>query len=146
VFANNPTLSAIIEAQKAFEVGLSELQVLSIGTGHQKFNDACTRSKWGILYWINPRRKRIIDLFMQGQSQQVQNLISLLQKGIDKQEGENFLYTRIDTELDETCRIELDETSSIKLDKLAEKAQKAFQDRGNAVLNHFFTLHGVEAV
>jgi patatin-like phospholipase/acyl hydrolase len=144
VFANNPALLGIIEAQKAFDVSLSQLEVLSIGTGHQKFNDACARSKWGISYWINGKRKRIIELFMQGQSQQVQNLISLLQKGIDKQEGENFLYTRIDTELDNTCMIELDETCPIKLGKLAEKAQKAFQDHGNAVLKHFFAPKYVE--
>lgn len=146
VFANNPALLAIIEAQKAFKIPLPELQVLSIGTGHQKFNDACSRSKWGILYWINFRRKRIMELFMQGQSQQVQNLISLLQKGIDKQEGENFLYTRIDTELDNTCMIELDETCPLKLDKLAEKAQKAFQDHGNELLNSFFVPVPVHTV
>lgn len=138
VFANNPTLLAIIEAQKAFGVQLCDLEVLSLGTGHQKFNDGCARKKWGLLYWIVNRRRRIIELFMQGQSQQVQNLISLLQKGIDKQEGENFLYTRIDTELDDTCKVNLDETCTVKLGKLAERAQKAFQDHGNAILNNFF--------
>ena len=137
VFANNPTLIGIIEAQKAFNVALGDLKVLSIGTGHQKFTDACARSKWGILYWINRKRKRLIDLFMQGQSQQVQNLVSLLHKGIDRREGENFIYNRIDTELDETCKIEMDTTESKKLDILSEKAHVAFQNNASVIIKNF---------
>src|SRR5579859_7583311 len=60
VFANNPSLLAITEAQKAFEQPLSNLRVLSLGTGSQKFVDGCTRKTWGLLYWI-ARRKRIIE-------------------------------------------------------------------------------------
>lgn len=137
VFANNPTLLAIIEAQKAFNKDLGDLRVLSIGTGHQKFTDSCSRKNWGLLYWVRGR-KRIIELFMQGQSQQVQNLISLLQNGIDKQEKENFIYKRIDTELDETCFVELDETNPRKLEKLAEKAQHEFQNNANSIIELFF--------
>ena len=137
VFANNPTLLAIIEAQKAFRQDLGNLRVLSIGTGHQKFTDACSRENWGLLYWIRGR-KRIIELFMQGQSQQVQNLISLLQYGMDKQEQENFIYKRVDTELDETCFVELDETDRRKLEKLGEKAQHEFQNHVGSILDLFF--------
>jgi len=137
VFANNPSLMAIIEAQKAFNVELGDLQVLSLGTGHQKFTDSCDRSNWGLKYWIVNRRKRIIELFMQGQSQQVQNLISLLHKGIDGRENENFLYKRVDTELDETCHIEMDETDHGKLEKLAEKATTAFQYHAGEIIGIF---------
>ncbi|MBV7529271.1 CBASS cGAMP-activated phospholipase [Chitinophaga sp. sic0106] len=134
VFANNPTLLAIIEAQKAFNQPLSNIEVLSIGTGHQRFVDGCSRSRWGLLYWAISK-KRIIDLFMQGQSQQVQNLISLMKNGIDRSEPDNFRYMRIDTELDDTCKIELDDTNPVKLDKLAEKAQIEFQNHGNRILS-----------
>jgi patatin-like phospholipase/acyl hydrolase len=138
VFANNPTLLGIIEAQKTFNVPLSDLRVLSIGTGHQRFADACSRSKWGIHYWMTQgNKKRLIELFMQGQSQQVQNLISLLQRGVDRQEQDNFIYTRIDTELDETCSIELDETNKNKLNKLAEKAHIEFQNNATVVISNF---------
>jgi hypothetical protein len=74
---------------------------------------------------------------MQGQSQQVQNLISLLQRGVDRQEQDNFIYTRIDTELDETCSIELDETNKNKLNKLAEKAHIEFQNNATVVISNF---------
>jgi hypothetical protein len=80
-----------------------------------------------------------MELFMQGQSQQVQNLISLLQNGIDKQGTENFIYKRIDTELDDTCFVELDETDRIRLEKLGEKAQHEFQNHANSIIEQFFT-------
>ncbi|MGN6341117.1 MAG: CBASS cGAMP-activated phospholipase [Ginsengibacter sp.] len=141
VVANNPTLLTIIEAQTAFNKQLSDLQVLSIGTGHQRFADACERKHWGIKYWmLESDRKRLIELFMQGQSQLVENLISLLQNGIDReQEHEpNFVYKRIDTLLDETCVIDLDETDRKKLEKLKEKAQVEFQKNGNEVIEKLF--------
>jgi hypothetical protein len=76
---------------------------------------------------------------MQGQSQQVQNLISLLHKGIDGREKENFLYKRVDTELDETCHIEMDETDHGKLEKLAEKATSTFQCHAGEIIDMFCT-------
>ena len=160
VFCNNPTLTAIIEVQKAFNKNLEDLCVLSIGTGHQKFSDAGIlknmwlvssflklakfrhkedkRNNYGIIYWmLSGGKKRLIELFMQGQSQQVQNLISLLQNGIDKQEKPNFIYHRIDTELDENCKIEMDETKKYKLDKLAEKATREFQKNASVILQNY---------
>lgn len=160
VFCNNPTLTAIVEVQKAFGVKLEDLAVLSIGTGSQKFSDAgILKNIWviswflkkiklrhkedkrlnhGIIYWmLSGGKKRLIELFMQGQSQQVQNLVSLLQNGIDKQEKPNFIYHRIDTKLDDSCKIEMDETKKFKLDKLAEKATREFQLHGSKVLEHF---------
>jgi len=144
VFANNPTLNAIIEVQKAFKLNLSDLSVLSIGTGHQKFCDAGIKKKkghrknYGIYYWmLQGDKKRLIEVFMQGQSQQVQNLISILKNGIDKRELDNFIYTRIDTLLDETCIIEMDETDTKKLTKLAEKATIEFQNNATNVIRWY---------
>lgn len=160
VWANNPALNGIIEAQKAFGVNLAELAILSLGTGHQKFCDAGIkkntgifnwflrqarikkrteiRKKFGIRYWIySDEKKRLIDLFMQGQSQQVQNLISLMQKGINKEEQDNFTYLRIDTELSESCPIEMDETDKEKLKKLAEKANIEFQNNATNIIKNF---------
>ncbi len=160
VWANNPTLNGIIEAQKAFNVKLEDLAVLSLGTGHQKFCDAGVkrnkgilnwfqrlvrikkkvemRKRFGIRYWIySDEKKRLIDVFMQGQSQQVQNLISLMQKGIDKAEEDNFTYLRIDTELNETCNVEMDETSKDIIIKLAEKATIEFQNNATNIIKNF---------
>lgn len=137
VVANNPTLLGIIEAQEAFYVKMENLKVLSIGTGHQKFTDGKSRRNWGIFYWINPQRKRIIDLFMQGQSQLTENLISLLQKGIDKEKEESprFEYIRISTELSENYNVALDETDSDKLKKLGEKASFEFSNHASRIIS-----------
>jgi patatin-like phospholipase/acyl hydrolase len=137
VFANNPTLLAITEAQKAFGRSLSDLKVLSLGTGHHKFADGCARKNWGLSYWL--KESRIIDLFMQGQSQQVENLVGLLHQGIGKEEKENFDYLRITTELDKTCLVALDETDRVKLDKLSEKALQVFQFNNHHVISKILT-------
>lgn len=136
VFANNPTLIGMVEAMKASGAALKDIKVLSIGTGHQKFADSGTRKHWGLGYWLSG--KRLIELFMQGQSQQVQNLVALLHKGISGLEGENFTYERIDTELDRTCRIALDTTDPDKLLLLSEKAHLAFQHSSARILASFF--------
>lgn len=140
VVANNPALLGIVEAQEAFGQDLSSLKVLSIGTGYHKFSDAETRKKWGILYWMKKdNKKRLIDLFMQGQSQLVENLISLMQNGIDRNRVNNpsFLYKRIDTELNETLNIALDETDITKLKKLGEKASFEFSNHSTEIINKF---------
>lgn len=141
VFANNPALLAIVEAQKAFDVPLEKLRMLSIGTGYQKFSDAAQLDHCGIWYWMLPipkPKKRLIELFMQGQSQQVENLISLMHKGIGGSEAENFIYERINTELDASCRIDMDATDDSKLALLSEKAHLAFQQNAARILQRFF--------
>ncbi len=140
VMANNPTLLGIIEAQVAFYQSLQNLRVLSLGTGHQKFTDGNRRIRWGLWYWMKQDKKtRLIDLFMQGQSQQVQNLISLMQNGIDSEKRENpvFIYNRIETELDDTLKVELDETDDDKLKRLAEKASSEFQNHGTKIIENY---------
>ncbi|MBK8874363.1 MAG: hypothetical protein IPN13_10735 [Bacteroidetes bacterium] len=82
-------------------------------------------------------KKRLIEVFMQGQTQQAQNLISILKNGIDKREPDNFRYIRIDTQLDESCSIEMDETDKEKLKKLSEKANIEFQSNATNIITHF---------
>lgn len=140
VFANNPTLLAIIEAQEAFKQHLSNLKVLSLGTGHQKFSDGEKRKKWGLYYWmLKDSKRRIIDLFMQGQSQLAENLISLMQNGIDRKRDVNpsFIYHRITTELDTTLNVGMDETDKHKLEALAERASFEFSNHSSKILEHF---------
>ncbi|MEX2115293.1 MAG: CBASS cGAMP-activated phospholipase [Bacteroidota bacterium] len=135
IFANNPTLLALIEVQKGFGKRLNQLRILSIGTGSRKYSDANTREKWGFSYWFG--RRRIIDLFMQSQSQHTSSLLSLLQKGIDRSEQENFKYLRIDAAFDSDFDVALDETDPDKLRALSEKASLEFQMHGNEVVNLF---------
>ena len=139
VFANNPTLLGIIEAKESFGKNLEDLKVLSLGTGTQEFSDGKARNGWGILYWINPFKKRIMDLFLQGQSQLVENLISLMQNGIDKERVDNptFVYHRISTVLDNSLKIEMDETNKEKLNRLSEKALYQYHDHATLIKQTF---------
>ncbi len=140
VFSNNPALIGIIEAQEAFGQKLSNLKVLSLGTGYQKFSDAQSRKKWGVWYWmVKKKRGKIIDLFMQGQSQTVENLISLMQVGIDKERKDNpsFVYHRITTEMDSSNDVAMDETDINKLKALAEKAHYEFNNHSNEIIETY---------
>ena len=140
VMANNPTLIAFLEATKAFKVKVSNLEILSLGTGHKNFTDISTRKKWGLHYWMFKNgRKRLIELFMQSQSQLVANYISIIHRGIDKNEKENFVYDRIDTSLNEESDMKMDE-SNIKLIKnFSELAAIEFQyNRNNILKKHFY--------
>ena len=140
VFANNPTLLGIIEAQEAFKQNLSNLRVLSLGTGYQTFSDGKKRKKWGLYYWmLKNGKRRIIDLFMQGQSQLAENLISLMQVGIDKEREKNpsFIYQRITTELNSTLNVAMDETDIDKLKALAEKASFEFHNNSTKIIETY---------
>lgn len=123
VWANNPGLIALIEAQKAFNKKLDDINLLSIGTGERIFLEPDRVKRFGIWYWINNKRKRIIELFMQGQSQQVENILRLLKNGIDRQEPDNFSYLRLNTLFKhEKENIEMD---TINIDKLKELEKRA---------------------
>jgi len=141
VMANNPTLVALLEALKAFKVEMSDLEILSLGTGYKKFTDGGSREKWGLHYWmVKNKRKRLIELFMQSQSQLVANYISLLYQGIDKTEKDNpnFVYDRIDVLLSQDNCIEMDESNTTKIKNFAELASIEFQDNRTLILNNHF--------
>lgn len=129
VWANNPSLIALIEAQKAFKKEIININLLSIGTGERIFLEPSRESKFGIWYWINNKRKRIIELFMQGQSQQVENILSLLKNGIDRQELDNFGYLRLNTLFKtELENIEMDETDNSRLKDLESRALEVYRE------------------
>lgn len=137
VWANNPSLIALIEAQKAFKKELSEISLLSIGTGHSIFLENKRKKKFGLFYWALNPKKRIIELFMQGQSQQVENLLSLLKNGIDKEEPDNFDYLRLNTLFEkESENIKMDETDSLKLLILVNRAKEVFTVNKDEIYRH----------
>ena len=135
VWANNPSLIALIEAQKAFKIPLENINLLSIGTGERIFLEPNKEGKFGIWYWINNKRKRIIELFMQGQSQQVENILSLLKNGIDRQEPDNFTYLRLNTLFkNEADNIEMDEINQKRLVNLEERALAVYKENRVEIL------------
>mgnify|MGYP006139073575 CR=1 FL=1 len=142
IMANNPTFIAILEALKVFDRNFKDLEILSLGTGYKKFTEGDSkRRKWGLFYWmVKNKRKRLIELFMQSQSQLIENYISLLYQGIDKSESDNpnFIYDRVNILLSEDDLIEMDESDEKRIKSFAELALAEFHENGTKILkNHF---------
>tara|TARA_R100000935_G_scaffold58707_2_gene97186 strand:- start:395 stop:1423 length:1029 start_codon:yes stop_codon:yes gene_type:complete len=141
VMANNPTLVALLEALKAFGKELSEIEVLSLGTGVMSFGDSKSRKHWGLKYWLNISSPRIFDLFMNSQSQLVDNYLSLLYQGIDKSEiaNPNFVYDRITTILAKDNYIDMDEKDYERVSNYSELGSISFQEKGRVIMEkHFY--------
>jgi len=143
VMANNPTIIGILEATKAFGKDLKDLEILSLGTGYKKFTEGDSKiKKWGLRYWmLKNGRKRLIELFMQSQSQLVENYISLLHHGVDKIEKDNpnFSYDRVNVLLCEDDLIEMDESNQDRIKNFAELASAEFHENGTKIMRtHFY--------
>jgi uncharacterized protein len=66
VFANNPTMCAMVEAYRLYHA--RKFKVVSIGTGSAPMRiDATTASRWGDVFWAAP----MISIFTEGSSQTV---------------------------------------------------------------------------
>lgn len=132
VYANNPSMLGIIEATTRLGQELNNIQLLSLGTGQYKYEEAKSKKLWSVTYWVWLKKKRIFELFMQSQSQLVHNSVNILH-----QFNNDFLYKRIDLEFNHNFKIKMDETNPIKLKTLSEKAARIFQTEGKYVLDTF---------
>lgn len=130
VFANNPSMLSVIEATTRLNKNLNDISLLSLGTGQYKYEEAKSKKMWSVLYWLN--KKRVIELFMQSQSQLTHNSVNIL-----NQFNDDFKYKRIDVEFNHNFKVKMDETDPNKLKRLAEKAASKFQTEGKYVLDTF---------
>ncbi len=120
LWANNPSLAAVIDAQKRLNVDLSDIQVLSLGTGHAR---TCygvnTDRKWGLVTgW---KGKEFISFLMSLQAQATQNYLQLML-------SENQLL-RID--FDSDCPLPLDDYAAI--DDLVSNADRLFTHNSSKI-------------
>lgn len=81
LWANNPTLVAIVDARRRLGAELNDIRVLSIGTGTEEFSYSQKKSKFDFLSkyglaWWGP--KKMIDLLLSLQSQTSANMSFLL--------------------------------------------------------------------
>lgn len=138
IFANNPTMIAILEAV-ALGYNLNEIKVLSFGTCTRIFKEIGGRKKWGIPYWINLKKSRLIDMMMQSQSVAIEHQIKILNEGIGLGGNQLFNYQRIQHEFhSDDVAIELDESNAETLAHLNVLAQEDFQLYGKTSLDIFF--------
>lgn len=119
LFANNPTMCAVIESMKLFRneetedlLNPGQLFVLSIGTGTvQKQYKYDKAQGWGTVNWISP----IIDIMMSAVSETVDYQLRKLYDSINKKNQ----YVRIMPDL-YTADSEMDNTTADNLEALRQ--------------------------
>jgi len=120
LWANNPALAAVIDAQKRLGINQSDIQILTIGTGHSKTMYGTNASrKWGLINgW---KHKEFISFILSLQSQSAQNYLSLMLR--------TDQIKRID--FDSELPLPMDDVSII--DDLTSKADHTFTHESEAV-------------
>jgi patatin-like phospholipase/acyl hydrolase len=129
LWANNPSLVCITEALHHFKKGMSDIHILSLGTGQQKIDFTIDKEKyWGVKQWLPfhfPSMKvtpKLLDLAVHLSSESVSYHCKLLL-------GDN--YFRLNEELGE--EIPFDEVKF--MDELIELGKQVYQDRREEIRN-----------
>ncbi len=124
LWANNPSLVAMIDAQKRLGIKKEDIQILSIGTIHSKkvYGTKIDR-KWGFL--LGWKRKEFINFLMSLQAQSTHNYLQL------SLEQDQLL--RLDNESD--LMLPLDDCSII--DDLISRADQEFTYKSNMIKKFF---------
>jgi len=127
LWANNPALAAVIDAQKRLSIAQTDIRVLTLGTGHSKTMYGIDNSrKWGLITgW---KHKEFISFILSLQSQSAMNYLNLQLR------PEQIL--RIDFESD--LPLPLDDVS--KIDDLLTKADHDFTHNSEAIRRFIKTL------
>ena len=76
LWANNPALAAVIDAQRRLGIKQGDIQVFTIGTGHSKtMYGTSTSRKWGLINgW---KHKEFVSFILSLQSQSAMNYLNL---------------------------------------------------------------------
>ena len=121
VWANNPTLIAIVDAQYRLGASLDDIRVVSLGTGHSKVAYGTDESgPWGLMNgWGG---KEFISFLLSLQSQSINNYSKLILR-------ENLL--RLDFESD--LPLPLDDHATVS--DLVARADKDFTYQSEAIRN-----------
>jgi len=120
LWANNPSLAAIIDAKYRLNIPLKNVRVFSLGTGQTKTMYGVKKSrKWGFMRgW---RGKELISFFMSLQGQATHNYLKLLLK-------KNQIL-RLDFESEHP--LSLDDCSAV--DDLISRADRMFSHNSTAI-------------
>lgn len=124
LWANNPALAAVIDAQKRLGVNIEDIRILSIGTGSSKtMYGTNPERKWGLVNgW---RHKDFIGFILSLQSQSALNYLKLMLQ--------SHQITRIDFESDQP--LSLDDVSI--MDDLKSKADHSFTHESEQIRRFF---------
>lgn len=124
VFVNNPTLCAFAEVQIEYKTPVSEMVILSLGTGFSKKEYDYDKAKnWGMIQWVKP----IIDIMMSGVSEVVDYQLRQIFEGVNA----SSRYLRINTELPNDVSPDMDDASPENLRSLKELGTYTAQNFNN---------------
>lgn len=122
LWANNPSLAAIIDAKRRLNIDTSRIKILSIGTGHARRSYGVnTQRNWG--FFNGWRGKEFINFLMSLQAQSINNYVQLM---LNKDQ-----IFRIDFESD--LPLPLDDYDSI--DDLISRADRVFTHSSAEIKN-----------
>jgi patatin-like phospholipase/acyl hydrolase len=143
IYANNPALIGLMEANRGLNVPLDQIQILSIGTGTSKFSESRSSLNWGSFpYWVNFSKNRIFDLMLQAQSQHVHDILLIMDGGVGAIKQKQFHYTRIQQDFNPDFKIEMNCRNKEKLEKLSSLAHTQFQQHATAIISDFIRSSG----
>lgn len=113
VFVNNPTLCALAEVHNEYKSALTDMAILSLGTGYSKKEYEYDKAKeWTTNHWVKP----LIDISMSGVSEVVDFQLRQIFDSI----GATGQYLRINTELPSDVSLEMDDVNPKNLIALKE--------------------------
>ena len=125
LWANNPSLAAVLDSKYRLKKNLDEIKVLSIGTGESKTFYPMRETVWdrmcGWGFLSRWKRSQLIDFILSLQSLSAQNMLGFL---LPK---ENILRINYKTDLKEP----MDDPKA--LDDLVSKADKLFTDESSKI-------------
>lgn len=126
LWANNPSLAAVIDAQHRLNVNKDDILILSLGTGHSRtFYGVDLAKKWGLLRgW---RGREFINFLMSLQGQSIHNYLELILK------KEQLLRLNFNSDLP----LPLDDASEVN--QLISRADQMFSHE-SAKLKNFLEI------
>jgi patatin-like phospholipase/acyl hydrolase len=129
LWVNNPSLAAVIDAQRRLNIDLSDINILSLGTGHAKISYGVnTNRKWGLLRaWKGPE---FINFLMSLQAQSTHNYLQLM---LDK---EQMLRLNFESDLP----LPLDDITAV--DDLISRADRVFTHQSPEIRKFFNINNG----
>ena len=120
LWANNPGLAAVIDAQKRLDINQDNIRIMSMGTGNSRAVYNISKSgRWGLINgW---EREKLVNLIFSLQSQSAHNYLSLMLH--------NEQLKRIDFDSDEP--LPMDNTSIV--DDLISRADHMFTHESESI-------------
>lgn len=122
VWANNPSLAAVLDAIKRLKIPTNNIKILSIGTGHSRsFYGTSKKKRWGLgTGW---KHQKFIEMLLSLQAQSTEN------------------YLKIFLQSDQWIRLNFESNTDLPLDNVAclndliSKADKMFSHESKNISN-----------